>query len=251
MSASTCEVIDRSDGAVPVLAVRGQLDTCGASALYSVARTMAASSFVAAVWDLSEMVHPEGRHLLTVFPTAQRQVGLWPGRVIHLAGASAQVLRSLWRLRVDRVMPIHAARESAFEAAATEAAAEHRRHELPGEQPSATRARGLVDDLLGRSRVEVTEQSGDDIRLVVSELAGNAVRHARCPFVLSLALAQQDLLVAVTDRTRQEPVLRPDRHDAADGRGLQLVDALSLDWGVRLVHRGGKTVYARMPLSST
>jgi hypothetical protein len=78
-------------------------------------------------------------------------------------------------------------------------------------------------------------------------LAGNALRHARSSFTVSLSLTDRDLLVAVTDASRHEPVLRSPGPSSTSGRGLQLVSALSSDWGVRLVHLEGKTVWATVP----
>ncbi|WP_019145849.1 ATP-binding protein [Aeromicrobium massiliense] len=85
----------------------------------------------------------------------------------------------------------------------------------------------------------------DDVELVVSELATNAVVHARTACSVRLAYGGGVLHLHVQDRS-PEPV-RPtvDRGaDAPGGRGLVLVDAFSDAWGVRTAAPGAKTVWA-------
>ncbi|MFJ5233192.1 ATP-binding protein [Kitasatospora sp. NPDC088391] len=95
-----------------------------------------------------------------------------------------------------------------------------------------------------QARVELS----DAARLVVSELATNAVR-SRTPdgFTLSLALADGTLLVQVGDRDPNPPRPRAAGPDATGGRGLQLVDALSAGWGYYPTAPAGKVVWARLP----
>jgi anti-sigma regulatory factor (Ser/Thr protein kinase) len=73
----------------------------------------------------------------------------------------------------------------------------------------------------------------DDVRSVVTELATNAVLHARTPFVVSLTLAGDRLRVAVADGSPVRPrIPRHSRADATTGRGLGMVAQLALAWGV-------------------
>jgi hypothetical protein len=76
------------------------------------------------------------------------------------------------------------------------------------------------------------------------------VQHVHQPFTLSLTLTAAHVTVAVTDGSRKEPILRPRQVTANDGRGIQLVHALSDSWGVRLIHHGGKTVWARVGVAA-
>jgi anti-sigma regulatory factor (Ser/Thr protein kinase) len=90
----------------------------------------------------------------------------------------------------------------------------------------------------------------DDVRTVVSELATNAVLHARTPFTLSVHVDVAGVRVAVTDASPARPRL-PRRGDLSDttGRGLRIVAELSADWGVD-VHDDGKTTWCVVPTTT-
>ncbi|MFF4340445.1 ATP-binding protein [Kitasatospora sp. NPDC001540] len=96
-----------------------------------------------------------------------------------------------------------------------------------------------------QARVELS----DAARLVVSELATNAVR-ARCDpngFTLSLVLQDGALLVQVGDRDPCPPRPRTAGPDATGGRGLHLVGELSSRWGYYRTPPQGKVVWAELP----
>ena len=88
----------------------------------------------------------------------------------------------------------------------------------------------------------------DDARLVASELATNAVRHAGTSFTLSVAGGDGGITLRVRDGSRSLPslALGPPGILATNGRGLMLVAALSVAWGVSLEAEGGKSVWARL-----
>jgi anti-sigma regulatory factor (Ser/Thr protein kinase) len=90
----------------------------------------------------------------------------------------------------------------------------------------------------------------DILRLVVSELATNAVVHARSPFVVTMARVDHTLVLAVSDESLDLPrdSLRPSTRRQR-GRGLNIVEHLSSQWGVR-PEQGGKTVWARFALEA-
>ena len=64
---------------------------------------------------------------------------------------------------------------------------------------------------------------------------------------MGFSAARGAKLYAVTDESRIVPVLPHPAACPGGGRGLHVVAALSRSWGVRLVHRRGKTVWARLP----
>jgi anti-sigma regulatory factor (Ser/Thr protein kinase) len=72
----------------------------------------------------------------------------------------------------------------------------------------------------------------EDVRLIVSELATNAVLHAKSPFEVQIRL-DEDLRVRVRDaRPERTPRLRPVHDDVPGGRGLHIVARLADEWGV-------------------
>jgi anti-sigma regulatory factor (Ser/Thr protein kinase) len=95
----------------------------------------------------------------------------------------------------------------------------------------------------------------DDAMLLVSELVGNAVRHARRSngAALELRLAESDgrLRIEVIDGDPRPPTPRhPLRREEEGGFGLVLVQALAHDWGVR--HTGdGKAVWFELRVVDT
>lgn len=78
--------------------------------------------------------------------------------------------------------------------------------------------------------------------LLVSELATNAVKHARSAFSVSVRLGGGPVRVSVRDFGEGEPTERRPAPDQTSGRGLMIVGALADQWGVE-DHARGKTVW--------
>ena len=91
----------------------------------------------------------------------------------------------------------------------------------------------------------------DDLRLVVTELATNAVLHARTDFTVSVALDGGRVRVGVTDgvSTRPRAPRHPGHghtdHEATTGRGMAMIAALSASWGVDPAG-AGKTTWCEL-----
>ena len=89
----------------------------------------------------------------------------------------------------------------------------------------------------------------DDVRAVTSELATNALLHARTPFTLTLTLNGDRLRLTLADGSTIRPRMRRfDNAESTTGRGLRMVARLTQAWGVR--NRGsGKAVWCdfRLP----
>lgn len=112
---------------------------------------------------------------------------------------------------------------------------------LPAEAGSASRARDFVTQHLAEHDLSYL---GEDVRLVVSELATNAMLHARTPFLVSLERLVSVVLLTVRDDSSSMPG-RVDTHLMdTHGRGLFLVDHTSHDWGVADGPGGAKSVWA-------
>ena len=87
--------------------------------------------------------------------------------------------------------------------------------------------------------------------LVISELATNAVRHARTAFAVNVECNDMTLRIEVFDRDTRAPVAMNADADATGGRGLLLVAALAGNWGwqsAELDGITGKLVWAEFPL---
>ena len=110
-------------------------------------------------------------------------------------------------------------------------------------EPASTReARRRVSDALEAAALDDAVSSA---ALVVSELATNAVLHARTAFEVRLRLGADTVRIEVHDGDRRRPVRRNFSDAAASGRGLRVVDELCDEWGVVPdPDGGGKTVWA-------
>ncbi len=87
-------------------------------------------------------------------------------------------------------------------------------------------------------------ETHDTVVLLTSELATNAVIHARTPLVVGIAVTEASVLVTVHDldlrNTEPDPVHRE------GGRGLAIVQALAEAHSVHLHADGGKTAWFRV-----
>jgi anti-sigma regulatory factor (Ser/Thr protein kinase) len=116
--------------------------------------------------------------------------------------------------------------------------------------PTAIRtARGYTRTLLKRWLVDGEPQ--DAAELVVSELTTNALRYG-CPpegwVVLTIRRLADRLRIEVADTSAAEPIIRAADDEMEGGRGLALVEAMTLRWGY--YHRDGnaKVVWAEVEL---
>ena len=80
----------------------------------------------------------------------------------------------------------------------------------------------------------------EDVELAASELATNAIRHAKTPFELAIHIAPHRIRLEVADESPDVPILMEPtglRH------GLHILDALAERWGTDRVD-SGKVVWA-------
>jgi anti-sigma regulatory factor (Ser/Thr protein kinase) len=117
---------------------------------------------------------------------------------------------------------------------------------LPGLPASVPVARRRVRAALGsRGLGEYT----DDAEIITSELVTNAVQHAcdngtkMIGVTLTTAGSPAAVTVAVSDSSPGGPIRRGTQPGSEQGRGLQIVAALSAHWGWRH-DDGGKAVFA-------
>jgi CheY-like chemotaxis protein/anti-sigma regulatory factor (Ser/Thr protein kinase) len=86
----------------------------------------------------------------------------------------------------------------------------------------------------------------EDAHVVVTELVSNAFLHAGTRCELRAGLTDRALRLQVTDYGVGMPDPRPADERAEHGRGLLLVSALSVGWGVEVLPDGGKVVWAEL-----
>ncbi|HSP71818.1 MAG TPA: MerR family transcriptional regulator [Gaiellaceae bacterium] len=122
--------------------------------------------------------------------------------------------------------------------------------ELPGDTHAPAAARRAVEPLAQGLPDDVRFQ----LRLLVSELVANSVRHAGlnggATVRIRARLEPDRVHVEVHDRGRfdwRDP--EPHVADAEGGRGLPLVAALSIRWG--LTFDGGTTAWFELPRAET
>ncbi len=92
------------------------------------------------------------------------------------------------------------------------------------------------------SLLDLDDETADAVRLAVSELATNAVLHARSPFRVRVSRNGSSIRVEVHDRSALTASKKDYGPNAVTGRGLTIVEQLSEDWGVT-PDSGGKWVW--------
>lgn len=101
----------------------------------------------------------------------------------------------------------------------------------PEAVPASRRA---LDGLIGL----IERPTWEDMRLLVTELVTNGVRHGskRGPVVVEVSVADDRVRVEVTDDGRgfSPPDAPMPRRDGTGGWGLQLVDRVAKSWGVKV-----------------
>ena len=113
-----------------------------------------------------------------------------------------------------------------------------RLHWFPGLPESVPAARHFLARELRHE--ECPDDVGEDAALLVTELAANAVLHARTDFAVSIARSDAGIEVTVTDENPESPRQREPTTEG--GRGLNIVDSIASSWGVREAVPG-KAVY--------
>ena len=106
---------------------------------------------------------------------------------------------------------------------------------LPGTAGSPAEARRFVAALAAARGFDP-----EDAALVASELATNAVEHARSSFLVEVSVTGPLLRIEVSDDSREPPALA-----AEDQWGLRIVEAVSRAWGCYPTTTG-KTVWAEL-----
>ena len=118
---------------------------------------------------------------------------------------------------------------------------------FPAVELSVADARGFAVQALADIPTDVLE----DIRLMVSELASNAIEHAMSSFHLTIHRSRQEIRVEVTDYGAGTPAMRSPGPDVVKGRGLQIANMVSTQWGVEQESDSAKTVWFTLQFAPT
>jgi anti-sigma regulatory factor (Ser/Thr protein kinase) len=119
---------------------------------------------------------------------------------------------------------------------------------FPGSVDSVSEARHFLTATLATWGADGYDMGA---QVVVTELAANAALHARTDYLVRLQLEETHLLVEVHDAVPDLPQVRSVSPESMTGRGLRLVEELSLTWGA-FAHEDapGKVVWAHVPPDS-
>jgi two-component sensor histidine kinase len=126
---------------------------------------------------------------------------------------------------------------------------------LPSDPASVSAARTYVVGTLVEWGLPADTEAADTIRLIVSELATNAVQHTfgQSPtFTVDIELERDEQLrIGVTDSHPRFPKRLPAAVQQDNGRGMVIIRWLTAECGgklkVRPTQEGGKTVSVEVP----
>lgn len=126
---------------------------------------------------------------------------------------------------------------------------------LPSDPASVSAARRHVTRVLTEWGLPDDAEVGDTVRLIVSELATNAVQHTlgQSPtFTVDMVLERDEQLrIGVTDSHPRLPKRLPAAVQQDNGRGMVIIRWLAAECGGRLsvkpTAEGGKTVWIALP----
>ena len=110
---------------------------------------------------------------------------------------------------------------------------------FPHEAQSVPAARRFATSVLRDAGPDTLEA----VELMVSELATNCIRHTDSGFDLTIIRSGRDIRVEATDQAGGTPTMGSPAPTDPSGRGLKIIDMLSVRWGVRADSPKGKTVW--------
>lgn len=126
---------------------------------------------------------------------------------------------------------------------------------LPSDPVSVPAARRYVADVLAEWGLPGEAETAETVRLIVSELATNAVQHTfgQSPtFTVDIRLERHEQLrIGVTDSHPRWPQRLPAAVQQDNGRGMVIIRWLAAECGGRMTvvptAEGGKTVWIALP----
>jgi anti-sigma regulatory factor (Ser/Thr protein kinase) len=116
----------------------------------------------------------------------------------------------------------------------------HETRSLLAEACTVPVARHFVVDAL--RACEWDEDCVGVVALLTTELATNAVVHARTPYSITIGLTDLMVRIDVVDESGARPVLKQSMAHDGGGRGLFFLDVMADKWGIE-DRPGGKSVW--------
>ncbi|GAB1642909.1 ATP-binding protein [Krasilnikovia sp. MM14-A1259] len=232
MTSEVGHVVDRGR-AHPVLRITGVLAADTTADVRQALLDTLADAPEALVVDVSGLMPADGA-AADVFRRVARETTVWPAAQLLLTAPDA----TPWQRPGLPVCPSVPAALATLSAPTPGARLELVLEPVVG---AARRARELVTEACARWDLPELAGSGS---IVVTELANNAVAHARTSMTVMLSRYADTIAVAVRDRSAAQPHFEgPVPPTAYGGRGLLLIDAVTRDWG-SLPLSDGKVVWA-------
>jgi anti-anti-sigma factor len=193
------------------------------------------------VCDLSDLdfLDPSCVGLFTAAANAMAR----PGTLIVLLGGHGQAAETLSSHGVGRFLPVVDSWDTALHDPGLRTPRPRERLLLTPEPLAAARARGFLRRVCTAWQLP---HIAPDATLLASELVTNAIKHAATDVELWVELAPGMLLIRVRDRSLSTPRLQSPDQSGTGGRGLRLVEALSLAWGHGTHPAGGKVVWCAL-----
>ena len=120
---------------------------------------------------------------------------------------------------------------------------EYLRVEIAGDSEAAGRARRAI----GRLRTDLDPPTVESMRLLITELVTNSVRHAQAPLIeMAVAVSKDDVRVEIANPGGGFEAKPSGPEDSDSGWGLFLVDRLASEWGVDDAAGGYQRVWFEM-----
>ena len=156
--------------------------------------------------------------------------------------AAAPLAATMEDLAIGRHVPLVADRAAAEALAGRRRGPVQVRWDVYGGADGIAESRAMVQAFCARHGLEALAGNAE---LVITELVVNAVVHGTAPITARAAMLRRYLHLAVADRSPALPRLIGPGPGDGGGRGLMIVEALTVAWGAT-PHPGGKAVWCTL-----
>lgn len=224
---------------IAVVCLTGEITALSSEVARSALAEALAPEPTSVIFDLTNVTTVD-EVALSVFPAIAETAHRWPGVPVLLAGPSAEVATSLERMAVASRIPVHPTLDAALAVAAQEPVPLRVHTRLKPTVDAPRIARELAYDAC---RDWGIPDAATPVKIVSSELVTNAVRHAGTMVDLTVSLRDHRIRVSVRDGVTELARMQSPTESEDHGRGLLIVDSLSVAWG-NVSFTQGKTVWA-------